>query len=197
LALSYPGIAKASATWVLQDPVTLQAIPHPYVQLTAGTVNRVPFQGTLLAGQLRRFLDSHRDPNVPLRVQDFTPVYIAVAVGIDIDPRFPHQATLNRVQAALNPGLNSDGSAGYFAFEGLQFGQSIFLSSLYAVIQAIDGVQDATITMLRRVGPGFSDPASLPPHDILIRPTEIVTIDSTGNPESTLTITGQGGFADA
>jgi predicted phage baseplate assembly protein len=196
LALSFPGIAKASATWVLQDAVTLQAVLHPYVRLTAGTFDRVPFQGTILAGQLRRFLDGHRDPNVPLRVQDFTPVYIAVNVGIDIDPAYPHQATLNRVQAALNPGLNPDGTAGYFAFEGLNFGQSIFLSDLYAAIQGIDGVQDATITVLRRVGPGLSDSPSLPPHDILIRPTELVTIDSATNPNSALTITGQGGFVD-
>jgi hypothetical protein len=196
LALSFPGIAKASAAWVLQDPVTLQAIQHPYIQLTAGTLDRVPLQGTVLATNLRRFLDSHRDPNVPLRVQDFSPVYIAVAVGIDIDPSRPHQATLNRVQAALNPGVNSDGSAGYFAYEDLTFGQAIFLSSLYAIVQGIDGVLDATVTVLRRVGPGFSDPVSQPPHDILIRPTEIVTIDSTANPASTLTVTGQGGFAD-
>ncbi len=196
LALSFPGIAKASATWVLQDPVTLRAVQHPYVQLTAATADRVPFQGSILAGNLRRFLDSHRDPNVPLRVQDFTPVYIAVSVGVDIDPAYPHQATLNQVQAALNPGLNPDGTSGYFAFAKLNFGQGIFLSALYAAIQAIDGVSDVTITVLRRVGPGPADAPSLAPHDILIRPIELVTIDNTANADSSLTITGQGGFID-
>ncbi len=196
LALSYPGIAKASATWVVADPATGQTVPHPYVQLTAATVDRVPFQGTVLAGKLRRFLDNHRDPNVLLRIQDFTPVYVQVAVEVDIDSHFPHQATLDQVQAGLNPGLNSDGGAGYFAFERLQFGQTVFLSDLYAAIQAIPGVKDATIATLRRVGPGPADPTSTQPHDIVAGPTEIVTVDPVAFPGSSLTVTGQGGFAD-
>ena len=51
-------------------------------------------------GKLRSFLDKRRDPNVPLRIIDFTPVYIDVAVTVDIDDRFPQQATLASVQAA-------------------------------------------------------------------------------------------------
>jgi predicted phage baseplate assembly protein len=196
LALRYPGVAKAGATWVVQDPVTLQAVPHPYVQLTVGTNDRVPFQGTILSNKLRGFLDNHRDPNVPLRVQDFTPVYIEVALQVEIDARHPHQGTLNQVQAALNPGVTADGAPGYFAFEQLKFGQPIFLSALYAVLQSIAGVNEVTITRLRRVGPGLADALSIPPHDILVGPTEIVTIDSAANPDSVLTITGHGGFVD-
>lgn len=146
--------------------------------------------------KLRRFLDNHRDPNVLLRIQDFSPVYVQIVVEIDIDSQFPHQATLDQVQAALNPGLNSDGSAGYFAFERLQFGQPVFLSDLYAAIQAIPGVKDATVATLRRVGPGLADATSAQPHDVVAGPTEIVTIDPVAFPGSSLTVTGQGGFAD-
>src|SRR5207244_2362972 len=94
LALSYPGIAKAKAVWVLRDPLTLRAVAHPYVQLTAATVDRAPFQDTVFGGKLRQFLDNHRDPNVPLRMLDFTNVFIEVAVEVEIDDHFPHQATL-------------------------------------------------------------------------------------------------------
>ena len=196
LALSYPGIAKASATYVVLDPITLQAVPHPYVQLTAATVDHVPFQGTVFASKLRLFLDNHRDPNVGLRILDFSPVYIEVAVEVEIDNHFPHQGTLAAAQAALNPGLNPDGSAGYFAFERLQFGQSIHLSALYAVVQAVPGIQDATITTLRRMGPGFADPPSTVQNDIFLRLTEIVIFDPTDSSKGKLTITGQGGFRD-
>ena len=51
LALSFPGIAKASATWVVQDPATQQAVAHPYVQLTAAPVDRTSLQGTQLGVQ--------------------------------------------------------------------------------------------------------------------------------------------------
>jgi len=196
LALSFPGISKATATWIVRDPITLQAVAHPYVQLTVATVDQTPIQGTLLAGNLRRFLDSHRDPNVLLRFQDFSPVYIDVAVDIEIDSHFPQQATLSKVQVALNPGQNPDGTAGYFAFQSLQFGQTIFLSAVYAFVQNVPGVKDATITALRRVGPAIAEPPGTAPHDIVVGPTEIAVIGPAGSGQGQLTVTGIGGFID-
>jgi hypothetical protein len=198
LARSFPGIAKASAAWIEQDLITLRAAPHPYVQLTLAGSNQSSIVGTALAAKLRRFLDNHRDPNVPLRIQDASPVFIEVAVTVDIDERSPHQGTLDRVLATLNPGVNPDGSAGYFAFDNLQFGQSVFLSAVYAAVQAVPGVSDATIVALRRVGPGSPEDPAAPPHDILIGPTEIITIaNDLQNPATgSLSVTGQGGFVD-
>jgi predicted phage baseplate assembly protein len=195
LALNFPGISKATASWIMSDPTSLQPIAHPYVQLTVATVDQVPVQGTLLARKLRRFLDSHRDPNVLLRLQDSTPVYLEMAVDIDIDSRYPQQGTLSQVQAALNPGQNPDGTFGYFAFDRLQFGQAIFLSAVYAVVQNVAGVNSATITALRRVGPGAADPPGTV-HDVVLGPTEIAAIGSPGPAQSQLTVTGQGGFID-
>jgi hypothetical protein len=159
------------------------------VQLTVAAVSGSAIQGTVFANKLRLFLDQHRDPNIPLRVQDFISVLIQVAVEVDIDSRAPQQATLSRVQAALNPGLNPDGSFGFFAFDRLDFGQSIYLSALYAVLQAIPGVDDVTVMALRRA----AEPLSTVPHDIVIRPAEIVVIDPT---PGSLAVTGQGGFRD-
>lgn len=227
LALNFPGISKATAVWVVSDPVTNQAVAHPYVQLTVATVDETPIKGTLLASKLRSYLDNHRDPNVLLRFQDFSPVYIELIVEVEIDSHFPQSATLANVQAALNPGRNPDGSFGYFAFQNLQFGQPIFLSAVYAVVQNIPGVTNATITSLRRVGPQFAtftnlvriplklfsvsralttnlnkttaagvDPPGIPPHDILIGPTEIAVIGPPGSDQGQLVITGSGGFID-
>ena len=114
LALSYPGIAKAGATWVVWDPATPQSIAHAYVQLTFATVDRVPAQGTVFTGKLRRFLDDHRDPNVPLRIKDFSPVYVAVAVHVDIDDHFPHQATLAEGAVGAESGAKSRWKSGLF-----------------------------------------------------------------------------------
>lgn len=170
LALSYPGIAKASAVWVYRDPNTSIALASPFVQLTLATVDRVPLKGSALAARLRAFLDTHRDPNVLLRMQEYTPVYVRVAVAVAIDDRFPHQGTLDRVLAALNPGVNVDGSVGFFAFERMQFGQAVYLSALYATVQAVPGVVSATVTALQRVGPSADATAAAPATFSLDRP---------------------------
>jgi uncharacterized phage protein gp47/JayE len=189
LALSYPGIAKASAAWITRDPVTLVSLARPFVQLTVAAVDGSPIQGTVFASKLRLFLDEHRDPNIPLQIQDSASVPIQVAIAVDIDSHSPQHATLNQVQAALNPGLNPDGTFGFFAYDRLDFGQSIYLSALYAVLQAIPGVDDVTITTLRRTG----EPPSTAPHDIVIQPAQIVVIDQT---PGSFSITGRGGFRD-
>jgi hypothetical protein len=195
--LNFPGISKATAIWVVSDPVTSQAVAHPYVQLTVATPDETPIKGTLFASNLRSFLDNHRDPNVLLRFQDFNPIHIELLIEIEIDSHFPQNATLGRVQAVLNPGENPDGSFGYFAFQNLQFGQPIFLSAVYATVQNIPGIANTMITGLRRVGPGVAEPPGTVPHDIVVGPTEIAVIGAPGAGQGQLTITGSGGFIDA
>jgi predicted phage baseplate assembly protein len=197
LALDFPGVAKAAAQWIVHDPSTRQPIVHPYVQLTVATTDESPIRGTLLAGNLRNYMDVHRDPNVSLRIQDFNPVYIELIADVEIDGHFPQNATLAAVNAALNPGQNADGTFGYFAFQNQQFGRSIFLSSVYSVLQSVPGVIHANVTSLRRTGPGPSEPAGTVPHDISVGPTEIVVIGPAGTGQGQLVVTGRGGFIDA
>jgi hypothetical protein len=170
------------------------------VQLTVATANRVPLaQSPLIAAALRSFLDRRRDANVPLRILDFTPVVIDVALTVDLEARFPRQATLARVQAALRPGVNPDGTPGYFAFERRQFGESLHLSAVYAAIHAVPGVRDATITTFRRMDLDAADPTRVR-DDIFVQPTEIAVIqdDATDPAGGRLVVTlGSGGFVDA
>jgi predicted phage baseplate assembly protein len=199
LARSYPGIVKAGARWVTRHPTTLRATAQPYVQLTVATANRVPLaEQPGVATELRSFLDRRRDPNVPLRLLDFTPVYIDVALTVDLDDRVPRHATLARVQAALKPGLNADGTPGYFAFERLTFGESIHLSAVYAAVHAVGGVRAARVTRLRRMDLDAGDPTVVR-DDILVGPTEIALIqgDPADPAKGALTVVlGSGGFVD-
>jgi hypothetical protein len=181
----------------VNDPVTKQIVAHPYVQLTVATTDESPIEGTILASNLRSYMDSHRDPNISLRIQDFNPVYIELIADVEIDGRFPQNATLAAVNSALNPGQNADGTFGYFAFQNLQFGQPVFLSSVYAVLQGIPGVANANIASLRRVGPGFAEPPGVAPHDISIGATEIAMIGAPGAGQGQLVVTGHGGFIDS
>jgi hypothetical protein len=107
--------------------------------------------------------------------------------------------TLANVTAALNPGTNADGSAGYFSFANSQFGQSVHLSDIYAVVQGIAGVQDVLITRLRRMDLDANNPSTIR-NDIFIRPTEIAVVgnDASDPTKGNLTIQlGVGGFVDA
>jgi hypothetical protein len=198
LALGYPGVAKAGAAWLLRDPDTLAALPRPYVRLIVATADQVPLaQQVTFARALRQFLDARRDPNVPLRLSDFTPVYIDVAVAVDVDDRFPREATLAAVRAALGPATAPGATPGFFAFERLAFGQSIHLSSLFAVIQAVPGVSGALVQTLRRPDQD-TDPATVRDH-VFIRPTELATIanDPSNPTHGTITVTWRdGGFLD-
>jgi hypothetical protein len=174
LARTFPGVAKASARWVLHD-ANLVAVAHPYVQLTIAATDGTPIaQGGFLAN-LRSYLDQRRDPNVPLRILDFTRIFVDFGVTVDLDDRVPRQATLARVQAALHPGRNPDGTAGYFAFDNLDFGRSLHLSAIYAFIQNIPGVSDANVTRFRRMDQDADNPTMVRT-DILIGPTEIAVI---------------------
>ena len=160
--------------------------------------NQLPLaQQPGFASKLRRFLDQRRDPNVALRIVDFTPVFLDVAVSVDIDDRFPRQATLASAQAALSPLPNADGSFGFFAFQNLGFGQSIHLSSIYAALLRLPGILAANITTLRRAGAAAGAPNV--EDTIFIRPTEIAAIvtDPSLTGQGSLSVNlGQGGFTD-
>jgi predicted phage baseplate assembly protein len=108
LALQFPGIAKATSNWVVRGQDG-KPVPIPYMQLTVALNDGTPVAGSVTANNLRAFIDSHRDTNVPLRILDFTPVFIDVELTVDILDQYPRQATLTRVTAALNPGINPDG----------------------------------------------------------------------------------------
>jgi predicted phage baseplate assembly protein len=196
LALTFPGIAKASAAWIAQD--ANGTLAQPQIQLTVATVSGNPIMQTSAAGQLRNFLDARRDANVPLRIRDFKPVYVDLVVIVDLKDGYPRQATFARVQAALNPGINGDGSAGYFALHNLDFGENLHLSAIYALLMQVSGVRDTNITTFRRMDSDSSDP-SIVRDVIFIGPTEIAEIgNDPAIPENGLLtiVQGSGGFVD-
>jgi predicted phage baseplate assembly protein len=150
LALSYPSVAKASAAWVARDPATGAAVAHPYIGLTLATPDLVPLgEQPAFTGGLRSFLDQRRDTNVPLRLADFTPVYVELKGTVDIDDRYPRGATLDQAVRALSgvPG----GEPGLLSFERLGFGQALALGAVYAALLAVPGVVNANVITFRRL----------------------------------------------
>ncbi len=191
LALTYPGVAKANSSLVTLDASHV-ALAHPYIQLTVSTTDGVPLATQSgFAGALRAYLDRRRDPNVRLRIVDFTRVFVDLEATIDVLADFPRQGTLDAATAAMSP------THGFFAFERLSFGESLRLSAVYAALQAVPGVRSATVITFRNV----TDPAGTISDDIFIRATELAVMKNdptdTGNDFGRLVLgLGEGGFAD-
>ncbi|HKR65691.1 MAG TPA: putative baseplate assembly protein, partial [Thermoanaerobaculia bacterium] len=177
LALTYPAVEKASASWVTMDPVRDVALERPYIRLTIATTDGAPLSTQrAFAADLRAYLDRRRDPNVQLRIVDFTAVNVELTAAINVLDDNPREATRAAVEAAARA---------WFAFERLGFGQSLRLSAVYAMLQGVAGVESVTITDFRR----SSDAAGTSPSDVLIASTELAMLHA-------LSITAAGGFAD-
>jgi predicted phage baseplate assembly protein len=184
LAQSYPGIAKARATWRTRGD-DLQAIAHPYLELTVATADGLPLaaHAPRLDTKLRAFLDAHRDPNVPLRLLDAQRVAIVLEAGVEVDPNAGRDATLGAVRAAvgLDPAV-----PGFFALAPRPFGERIPIGAMYALLQGVPGVANAVITSFARAGD-----LQRVAEAIQMQPREIAELD----PSAAIVFAG-GGYAD-
>ncbi len=199
LALSCEGVAKATARWIWREAEAPGAAGRPSILLTVAGTSGDPLSSGL-GRQLRAFMDAQRDPNVELRLRDVTPVYLDVEAIIDVEPLASRRDTLAAAVAALNPGTNPDGTAGFFSFSRLQIGQGISLGAVYAVLQSVNGVRDAVVTRLCPPQTPVDAPQAV--GDIAIADGELVVIKNdpadTANHFGKLHIVlGQGGIADA
>jgi hypothetical protein len=131
-ARQFAGIAKASAVsqWSGEEQVAYLTVAGVF-----GAAVVDPVFSDLVAD-----LNSRRDPNRSMRVRSFRKINIQVAAQIDVSPnRVPDD-----VQAAASVAL-----VNYLSFDNLQFGQPIHLSSIYAVLQGVDGVLGADVLLLQ------------------------------------------------
>jgi hypothetical protein len=172
---------------VTTDAATGGALARPYIRLTVAASGGTPLRDQPSFGAaLRAYLDRRRDPNVPLRIVDYTAVYVDLSATIDFLDDHPREATLSAVTAA---------ALDFFSFDRLAFGQSLRLSAVYTMLQSVAGVRSATITTLRAT----SDRSGATVTDILARATELAVLknDPADARKGMLTLApGTGGFAD-
>jgi hypothetical protein len=121
-------VAKASATWVWTGD--WRAV-HLTVAAQGGTGFSV--------GALRRVhssLAGRRDPNHPLFVDNFVRVPVVVTATLRVDEVHLAQTVAAEARLALLRALS---------FEELGFGQSLHLSDVYRVLQAVEGVESVDV----------------------------------------------------
>lgn len=119
----FPGIAKAGA-W------NLPVAGSPAVQITVAGPNGTAIDEEL-AAQLREAIDASRAHPLPVYIQSYRPVPVAVTAGVQIDPRFQWADVTDRIEAALQA---------RFGFEESRFGGVVSAAAVVSLIQSVPGV---------------------------------------------------------
>ena len=130
-ALMAGEVAKASATWVW-------AGERRAIHLTIGAEGGGVFSGDGLK-RLGATLLSERDPNHKLLIANYTAVGVLIDATILVDERYVAVSVLAAVRAAMLADL---------AFDQRRFGQPVYLSEVFAVLQNIAGVVAVDVNTL-------------------------------------------------
>lgn len=122
-AVDFPGVAKASATWTWGN---LTQLLHVTVAGEEGAL-----LSTESIAELHHFLDRQRDDRRPLRIDNYTPVPIAMRVEVTADERVRSNAVATDVIAAIGDILG---------FDRIGFGQPVDASRITERLHQIEAV---------------------------------------------------------
>lgn len=138
LALRAPGVGKARAVALNWNDVLLYVAPS----------GRVEQPSELLRRDLLAAFEASRMATSVLRVLGPEPADIFLKAVIRAEPFFLQED----VRAAV-----TGATAGLIAFDVIDFGQSIFLSRVYDVLQSLPQVASLTVTQFSRTADGGVD----------------------------------------
>jgi hypothetical protein len=128
---------------------------------------------------LRDGLEKYRMAGVDLEVDG--PVYISLEIEITVcvqDTYFPSDVKADLLKVFSNKNL-ANGKKGVFHPDNFTFGQTVYLSNIYASAQAMPGVSSVQVTKFRRQGQPLTD--ALDSGKLLINRLEIARLDNDPN----------------
>jgi hypothetical protein len=138
---------------------------------------RHPFDQTPgLRAAFEAALDAKRMSGLDVQVVDarYAPLHISVVVNVK--PDFFARHVRQQVQDTLCLERLPDGTVGFFAQKHSTFGQSVFLSDLYATLMGVEGVESVKVARFKRFGDRYPDRTT--EGFIPVDPLEIVRCDS-------------------
>ena len=130
-ALQVPGVGKARAVALNWNQVFLYVAPS----------GQVAEPSELLKRDLLSFFEGRRMASTTLKITGPEPADIYIAAVVRANPYYLKAD----VQAAVE-----DAVAAYLAFDAVDFGQPIYLSKIYDVIQSLEYVASLTVTKFSR-----------------------------------------------
>lgn len=132
-------VAKAKATWVW---IAGRRTAHLTVAGQQGAI----FSSSALS-RLHAGLTAQRDPNRPLRLDNYLPVAIEIAATLNVDDAYIASDVAAAARAVLETAMS---------FEAQAFGLPVHLSDIYAVLQSVSGVVAVDVDRLM-----FKQPAGM------------------------------------
>ncbi len=181
MALRHPGVAAAKARfrWTGSWHTVFVAL-HPR---DADNLERLPGGGVALAAEFASAMKAHLKRfklagyDLAVRAAQYVPLEIEIRLCV-AHGHFRGDV-IEAVARVLSDGAYADGTRGFFHLLEFGFGEAVYLSQLYAVIEAIDGVDSASVVVFKRYWsvPGDSLDRSL----IAMAPFEIPRLDNDPN----------------
>jgi hypothetical protein len=101
---------------------------------------------------LQAALAAAGDPGVDVRLAGYRPAPFALAATLLLDQRYESGPVLDAVDDALSE---------HFSFARREFGQGVSVSEVTAVVLAVPGTIDVTVTRLDVIATADADPATL------------------------------------
>lgn len=99
---------------------------------------------------LRRYLEAYRLAGHDLEIEPPRPVALEIAMTVRVKAGYFASQVRRALLAVFSNRIQPDGRLGIFHPDNLTFGQTIYLSPLYAAGQAVDGVEWVDITTFQR-----------------------------------------------
>jgi hypothetical protein len=152
MALRHAGVAAAKARfrWTGSWHTVFVAI-HPvdasnWVRLTGGRTVLAPSFAAEIRAHLVRFKLAGYD--LVVRAARYVPLEIDISICV-ARGHFRGDV-LEAVARALSNQAFADGTRGFFHLLEFSFGQAVYLSRLYAAVEAVEGVESARVTLFKR-----------------------------------------------
>jgi hypothetical protein len=125
---------------------------------------------------LVRHLDRYRMAGYDLEIDGPRYVALTIELSICVKPDFFRAHVWVGVARALGSGLLPDGSRAFFHPDNFSFGQSVYLSRLYAAVMAVPGLESVEATTFQRLH--APDPRPLDEGVLAIDRLEIARLDN-------------------
>jgi hypothetical protein len=137
----------------------------------------------LLTDSLRQtvlqFLTSYRQAGYDLEIRPPQFLPLEIDISVCTAPGYFRGDVEQGVLKALSSQILADGSRGFFYPGNWVFGQSLYLSQLYAAVEAVQGVDSLEVTVFRQFGQ--PDNGELAKGVVAAGPWQIVQLDNDPN----------------
>ncbi len=122
--------------------------PEDLITETGGRTRLEPTFGDRVKAHITRYRLAGYD--LEIRSGQYVPIEIDLLVCVKRN--YFRGDVIQAVSEAMSSRINPDGSKGFFHPDLFSFGQSVYLSQLYAAVEAVEGVDSAVVTRFRVYG---------------------------------------------